>query len=578
MNGALVMWTYDAYPDTDLLDMTPDSSHGFLDSALLIGRTFSDLVANVHITPIGKGNTKPESLDVVVNLGRFPNNKPPLLKISADAGGVALGQNVNFTAQATDPDGDPLSYFWDFDDGGFWGGVPKVVKSWSKPKDYVVRCTATDMKGGTASASVIVTVMPAQPSNTQRYRISGRVTSGGQPVQDVKITVAGESPVLTDSDGTYTLVNLLRGSYQINAFKPGLYFVMRSGPNRVTVGPNHATGIDLLAASPEKIRPLVAITATSANTSNGDLSGISGTAEDEPEGSGIERVEISLQRVSDGKYWSGTGWTTTLATLPTELSEGKWQLKTGMPDRDNLTAGDYIFAATAYDRAGNSSSSYGKEFSTALKLDGIDDYLEVKNINGLAPGNPPHTMEMWVNMLRVPRIRAWIALLGDGGTKAHHWLVKRDEQLQLGVMRGPQLQPSFPARVWTHLATTFDGKSLKAYVNGQIVNQIAADFDLRGLPFSIGYRHLGEDAFSGVVDEVRIWNVARGEGEIRQTMNTPLTGKEAGLITYWTFDKEANSVIQDRSGHGNHAKLITGSSANQENWVAPSSIRIKVAN
>jgi hypothetical protein len=58
--------------------------------------------------------------------------------------------------------------------------------------------------------------------------------------------------------------------------------------------------------------------------------------------------------------------------------------------------------------------------------------------------------------------------------------------------------------------------------------------------------------FHGVLDEIRLWNVARSPEEIRAAMNTPLTGKEPGLVAYWDFD---NDTAKDKSGHGNDGVL-----------------------
>jgi tetratricopeptide (TPR) repeat protein len=58
--------------------------------------------------------------------------------------------------------------------------------------------------------------------------------------------------------------------------------------------------------------------------------------------------------------------------------------------------------------------------------------------------------------------------------------------------------------------------------------------------------------FHGVLDEIRLWNVARSPQEIQATWNTPLTGKEPGLVAYWTFD---NDTAKDQSGHGNDGVL-----------------------
>lgn len=171
-----------------LLDMTP-GSHGpyyslstvsdgvapVADAPLLLGRTFSDINKDIHVTPVRFGVTSPESLDVVVRFGPFPGNQAPALSIAASTLAPATNQAVTFTATATDPDGDELAYFWEFDDpdAPFRSGIKPfgtgiadpdarlrttATNSWMSNGVYLVRCTATDMKGGRTIAAAKVTV------------------------------------------------------------------------------------------------------------------------------------------------------------------------------------------------------------------------------------------------------------------------------------------------------------------------------------------------------------------------------------------------------------------------------------
>ena len=61
--------------------------------------------------------------------------------------------------------------------------------------------------------------------------------------------------------------------------------------------------------------------------------------------------------------------------------------------------------------------------------------------------------------------------------------------------------------------------------------------------------------FFGLIDEVRIWNIARSEEEIAATMSPPLSDKSEGLLAYWRFEGEGESVV-DATGNGNDGKLM----------------------
>ena len=93
-NGAGLRWGGAGATNTLLLDMTPGTGLTKTDSALVIGRTFSDPCGEFHLTTLGKGQTAPESIDIMVNRGPFPGNLPPTVMISANPTHASSGVTV----------------------------------------------------------------------------------------------------------------------------------------------------------------------------------------------------------------------------------------------------------------------------------------------------------------------------------------------------------------------------------------------------------------------------------------------------------------------------------------------------
>ena len=168
---------------TTLLDMTPGSRGlpsipgvtnnpyaTLYDAPLAIGRTYSDNEANLHVTPVKKGGTAPESLDVVVNFGPFPGNVPPTASIAPATITIAAGVPQILTVTASDANSDALSYYWEFDDPDALGGTvagntnpdarlsTQGSHTWTRSGTFLARCTVTDMKGGKTIVSASVTV------------------------------------------------------------------------------------------------------------------------------------------------------------------------------------------------------------------------------------------------------------------------------------------------------------------------------------------------------------------------------------------------------------------------------------
>ena len=77
---------------------------------------------------------------------------------------------------------------------------------------------------------------------------------------------------------------------------------------------------------------------------------------------------------------------------------------------------------------------------------------------------------------------------------------------------------------WTHLATTYDGATMKLYVNGTLVASGARSgaLETSGNPLQIGGDSIYGQYFAGSIDEVRVYNTALGEAQIRTDMNTPI--------------------------------------------------------
>ena len=222
MNGVRLHRSFSDNNECELIDAAPDSPHGRDDAALLIGRTYSDRAAGVHVTPLARFQTSPPSVDVVVNAGRFENNRPPVIhNITA----VQRGDDAfDFEVDARDSNEDALSYSWDFGDATFDCAKPRTAHPYKeRDRDYVVRCVVSDMKGGTASKSIVATV-----GRPRTHRIAGVVvTDRGRPLEGVRVHVSPGHYVYTDSDGAFTLVGLSTGEHRVTAYKWGHAFAPR---------------------------------------------------------------------------------------------------------------------------------------------------------------------------------------------------------------------------------------------------------------------------------------------------------------------------------------------------------------
>ena len=77
---------------------------------------------------------------------------------------------------------------------------------------------------------------------------------------------------------------------------------------------------------------------------------------------------------------------------------------------------------------------------------------------------------------------------------------------------------------WTHLATTYDGTSLKLYVNGTLVKTQSASgtMTVSNGVLKIGGNGIWGEWYRGLIDDVRIYSRSLTPSEIQSDMNLPV--------------------------------------------------------
>jgi concanavalin A-like lectin/glucanase superfamily protein len=107
-----------------------------------------------------------------------------------------------------------------------------------------------------------------------------------------------------------------------------------------------------------------------------------------------------------------------------------------------------------------------------------------------------------------------------------------------------------PRGVWTHVAVVFTGTQRLHYINGELAATFA---DPGSLPTNTQPIQIGSDVGwvhspTGAIDEVRLWNVARTQAEIRDWINKRITAPQTGLISVWPLDASTTDIIGGHNG------------------------------
>ncbi len=116
---------------------------------------------------------------------------------------------------------------------------------------------------------------------------------------------------------------------------------------------------------------------------------------------------------------------------------------------------------------------------------------------------------------------------------------------------------------WQHIAVAFDGDStVKMFLNGveqelNIINDQGSGLirNNENQDLHIGNRWVYDQAFSGKIDEARLWDKARSSEEIQSSLFEELNGNEENLIAYWQFDEGNGATSADISGNNRECNV-----------------------
>ncbi|HYL10732.1 MAG TPA: PKD domain-containing protein [Candidatus Acidoferrales bacterium] len=110
----------------------------------------------------GRGGTVSCSADVKVE--PMPNRPPVISSCTAEPASVEVDQPVRISANASDPDNDPLTYSWQTSGGQLTGTGANVQLTSATPGRFTVKARVDDGRGGTADCETSAEFTPHKPT------------------------------------------------------------------------------------------------------------------------------------------------------------------------------------------------------------------------------------------------------------------------------------------------------------------------------------------------------------------------------------------------------------------------------
>jgi hypothetical protein len=236
--------------------------------------------------------------------------------------------------------------------------------------------------------------------------------------------------------------------------------------------------------------------------------------------------------------------TTSAPVTVTVSNTGPPPGSTGLVAAYNFNAGSGTTLADVSGNANNGTIANGT-WSTAghaggaLSFNGTSSAVTIPDSASLTL-SAGMTLEAWVNasalgttwrtavMKEQPPADLTVALYANTDTTRPSGHVFTSAE---SILKGTA---ALSVNTWTHLATTYDGTTLRLYVNG---TQVATKATTGSISTVSGNVKIGGNAiwgewFQGLIDDVRIYNRGLSAAEVQTDMNTPVAGTALALFAF----------------------------------------------
>ncbi len=221
-------------------------------------------------------------------------------------------------------------------------------------------------------------------------------------------------------------------------------------------------------------------------------------------------------------------------------------------------------AADRFDRNNailNGDAAYvAGKVGQAFNFDGSGDFAQAATTSSLPVGASPRTVELWFKAPATPGESGlfqygtasggqMFGLVTSGNAPGRLYFYGHSADLPASTV----IQPD----TWYHGAVTYDGTTVKIYINGQLENSgvigLNTVVDTNGI--TIGYRP-GGSSWTGQIDEPTLYDRALSDTEIAAIYTAGSSGKctpqcatmPNGTVGWWPGNDNANDIVSNNNG------------------------------
>jgi hypothetical protein len=197
--------------------------------------------------------------------------------------------------------------------------------------------------------------------------------------------------------------------------------------------------------------------------------------------------------------------------------------------RFNEGTGTVVLDASGYNNNGSMSGGVTRVGDAArgqvLSFNGSNGLVTIADAASLDL-TTGMTLEAWVRPTSVEGWRTVVLKEIDGGLAYSMYANDADANKPAGYIRTNHEDEKvrgkkrLTANVWVHIATTYDGTTMRFFVNGEEVDsrKQTGAIETSGGKLRIGGNLVWGEWFRGQIDDVRIYDVAVGSAQIKADM------------------------------------------------------------
>ena len=439
---------------------------------------------------------------------------------------------------------------------GIWGeyfsGLIDEVRIWNRAR------TAAEIQSDmNTSVTAPDATPPSAPGTLTATGGLGQISLGWGAATDnvgvtkynvYRATTAGFTPstsnrIAQPTGTSYTDTNLAAGTYYYRV-------TAEDAAGNVGAASNEANAVAAADTTP----PTVSITAPAAGATVSAAVNVNANASDNGSVAGVQfKVDGANIGAEDTTVPYSVSWDTFSAgngahTLSAVARDGAGNTapsagvsvtvsNTGSPGLVGAWAFDEGSGTTVADQSGKGNGgtltnatwvTTGK-FNKALSFNGTNAWVTVPD-SATLDLTTGMTVEAWLKPATSSGWQSAVVKEQPGnlayGMYANTNLNRNEAEVYVGgATRSVNGTSQLPVAAWSHVAATYDGTTLRLYLNGTQVAQLATSGSIltSSSPLRIGGNGIWGEYFNGLIDEVRVYNRALSAAEIQNDMNVSVT-------------------------------------------------------